>query len=639
MVAIITSIVLRRMYRGAVNRIYLALACLELCTTVFDLFRCAPLSILGELGQSGIFRTVMCYSYLFLLASSMPLFMTLIALMTGTWQKLRRNAVVGCLFFIPLILFYILIILNIRTHWLFDYQYVNDELTYQQGTYMFVYELFIVYFLIYSLVWLLYTEKRMSFRKYIALLIIYPIKGFTIMMQILVPQMMVTMFGSALSMLIIAFFVFRADEDVDQETGARSLTSFDKDIENIFYTGEEALVLFVKIANDVSIRQMLEHRVYRDMIKRIAEVAEPLTKKKRGKKKRRSDFYYLHNGLFADIITGDNDSLLVDEEIEEISEKFKTGFPVDGVDIQLRVCFAGAFIPEDVDNGIQLRRFSENFHNMVQPWDLVMYSELAPDRDFVILNNIDRIVAKAIKEKRFQMYYQPIYSLKTKSFQTAEALIRLNDPELGFISPSIFIPAAEKNGQIIEIGDFVIEDVCRFISTENLAELGIDHIEVNLSVVQCMQGDMAEKIRKNFEKYKIVPGKIDFEITETAADSAYDTVLKTMNDISVYGGSFSLDDYGSGYSNLHRVMSFPYKTIKIDKSLTDEAEDEKKRGILLEAIHLIKSLDADIIVEGVETKEISDWFEANGCDFIQGFYYAKPMPEKEFIEFMKTRAV
>ena len=91
------------------------------------------------------------------------------------------------------------------------------------------------------------------------------------MMQILVPQMMVTMFGSALSMLIIAFFVFRADEDVDQETGARSLTSFDKDIENIFYTGEEALVLFVKIANDVSIRQMLEHRVYRDMIKRIAE--------------------------------------------------------------------------------------------------------------------------------------------------------------------------------------------------------------------------------------------------------------------------------------------------------------------------------------------------------------------------------
>ena len=185
----------------------------------------------------------------------------------------------------------------------------------------------------------------------------------------------------------------------------------------------------------------------------------------------------------------------------------------------------------------------------------------------------------------------------------------------------------------------MIEDVCRFISTENLAELGIDHIEVNLSVVQCMQGDMAEKIRKNFEKYKIVPGKIDFEITETAADSAYDTVLKTMNDISVYGGSFSLDDYGSGYSNLHRVMSFPYKTIKIDKSLTDEAEDEKKRGILLEAIHLIKSLDADIIVEGVETKEISDWFEANGCDFIQGFYYAKPMPEKEFIEFMKTRAV
>ena len=106
--------------------------------------------------------------------------------------------------------------------------------------------------------------------------------------------------------------------------------------------------------------------------------------------------------------------------------------------------------------------------------------------------------------------------------------------------------------------------------------------------------------------------------------------------ISAEGVRFSLDDYGSGYSNLHRVMSFPYKVIKLDKTLTDEAADPDKRKILGEAIKLIKSMGAHIVVEGVESKEVSDWFEEQGCDFIQGFYYAKPMTEKDYVQFMKV---
>ena len=109
-----------------------------------------------------------------------------------------------------------------------------------------------------------------------------------------------------------------------------------------------------------------------------------------------------------------------------------------------------------------------------------------------------RIIADAIKNQKFEMYYQPIYSTKDEKFVSAEALIRLKDEQLGFISPALFIPAAEKSGSILQIGEFVIKDVCRFISQGDLANTGIKFVEVNLSVVQCMQSNMAEKIRLTY---------------------------------------------------------------------------------------------------------------------------------------------
>ncbi|MBP5702035.1 MAG: EAL domain-containing protein, partial [Lachnospiraceae bacterium] len=258
---------------------------------------------------------------------------------------------------------------------------------------------------------------------------------------------------------------------------------------------------------------------------------------------------------------------------------------------------------------------------------------------FVVRNNLDRIISDAIKNNKFEMYYQPIYSTRDGKFVSAEALIRLRDEQLGFISPALFIPAAEKSGSILQIGEFVIKDVCRFLSESDLANSGIRFLEVNLSVVQCMQANMASRIRDILDEYKISPDRINFEITETASEYLADAVLRTMSDISDNGNGFSLDDYGSGYSNLSRVMSFPYRIIKLDKSLVDGLGDKRSYEIVRQTISLLKSLGAEIVVEGVEDKQKAEWFSDMGCEYIQGYYYAKPMPEHEFIAFCKSSAV
>lgn len=280
-------------------------------------------------------------------------------------------------------------------------------------------------------------------------------------------------------------------------------------------------------------------------------------------------------------------------------------------------------------------KFAHNFYRAIPDNQVVIYKEIASDRNFNILVNIDEIIAGAIEKNNLEMYFQPIYSIKDKKFTIAEALIRLKDDKYGFVSPGIFIPAAEESRMINKIGDFVIENVFRFVSENKLRDLGVDFVEVNLSTIQCMQSDIVEKILKSYDNFNIEKSMVNFEITETGAEFPHDSMYKVLTGLNSQGVEFALDDYGIGYSNLYRIMAFPFKLIKIDKSLVDSMGDEKMKDIISGIIRTLKGVKAQIVVEGIEEKEQVDWFVENKCDYIQGYYYARPMNQKDYLKFLK----
>jgi predicted signal transduction protein with EAL and GGDEF domain len=179
---------------------------------------------------------------------------------------------------------------------------------------------------------------------------------------------------------------------------------------------------------------------------------------------------------------------------------------------------------------------------------------------------ITQAVSNAIINSSFKVYFQPIYSLKEKRYTKMEALVRLIDENLGFIPPDEFIPIAEKNGDILAIGEIVLEKVCAFIEEYHPEDYGIKSIHVNLSVVQCMQENIGIRLLNIIDKYKIPHGLIDFEITESTADNSSENLDKIMDDFNKKGIDFSLDDYGTGYSNQSNLMRYPYSIVKIDKS-------------------------------------------------------------------------
>ncbi len=245
---------------------------------------------------------------------------------------------------------------------------------------------------------------------------------------------------------------------------------------------------------------------------------------------------------------------------------------------------------------------------------------------------VEDAIRRGLNEGTFEVYYQPVHKTGGLELYAAEALIRLHDTQMGDLYPDEFIPIAESTGLINEMGEFVVREVCRFLKSGTPDSLGMDHINVNLSVVQCIQNDFVQNLRTIVDEYGIDPGKINFEITESVAANDYKMLESVITDFKNSGFRFSMDDYGTGYSNMQSIFLLDFDVIKIDKSILWEAEKTEGGRIILEnSIKMIRKTGKRILVEGVETDKHAKLLDELGVDYLQGYLFSKPVPEKDFV--------
>lgn len=225
-------------------------------------------------------------------------------------------------------------------------------------------------------------------------------------------------------------------------------------------------------------------------------------------------------------------------------------------------------------------------------------------------------------------------------FSSSEALIRLIDDELGFISPEEFIPIAEKNGRILEIGELVFRKVCRFMKESACLKLGVHYIEINLSPVQCFHEELAETFLAIMDQYGISPLCVNREITETAEmeHGGIRILQDNMQKMNAKGVSFSIDDFGSGFAAIDYLLRLPVSIVKIDKGILWQAMKDPNAMIVLQnTMQMLQLIGKKIVVEGVETQEMVSILCQNGCDYMQGYFYSKPLPEEEYIRFLEKK--
>jgi len=252
------------------------------------------------------------------------------------------------------------------------------------------------------------------------------------------------------------------------------------------------------------------------------------------------------------------------------------------------------------------------------------------------LNSITDI-RKALREEQFVIYYQPKIDLIKQKVIGAEALIRWQHPEKGLIAPNSFISHAEKSGLIVEIGDWVLRTSC--VACKSWLTLGLDNlsIAVNVSSRQFERNHFAQTVKAALLKSELPPQNLELEMTESLLIDDSNELKTTIKCLRALGVSFSIDDFGTGYSNLSYLKEFDIELLKIDRSFIYDIEHNPKNKALVTAIiQMAKALSLKVVGEGIENIQVVNMLAELGCDYGQGYYWAKPLPENEFIDFVKA---
>jgi EAL domain-containing protein (putative c-di-GMP-specific phosphodiesterase class I) len=296
-------------------------------------------------------------------------------------------------------------------------------------------------------------------------------------------------------------------------------------------------------------------------------------------------------------------------------------------------------VPEIAKNVGEIENVMRFYRTDVSSSQLVIEADSQSIEKIRRREMVEYAIQSAIKNSTFKVFYQPIYSIEDKEFNCCEALIRLIDPNLGFISPDEFIPIAEQTGRIVEVGRVVIDSVCKFISQNNPQRFGLKFIDVNLSVIQCMHPEIIGDIEKTLQKYNIPRDMINLEVTETASANSYGLLQSRLNEFHSNGFKISLDDFGTGFSSVEYLINFPFDVVKLDKSLVWAYMSTKRyEPILQHYMPMLHSMGMKIVAEGVETYEMVKALEELGCDYLQGYYYSKPIPAEQYLQFLERNA-
>ncbi|MCC0647328.1 GGDEF and EAL domain-containing protein [Clostridioides sp. ZZV15-6598] len=597
------------------NKIYCALL---ICSFLFIISNVLGSLCLNNIDKLPIFLTASLNQiYLFLLP--IPAALVLFYVMAIIYQDIRYMKKKLLLLSIPLIICICLSITNPFTHILFG---LSKETGYVRGYGYAATFLSFFFYATYSAFLSFKYKKAMHESK------IWAIRGFlivsiiAIILQAIFLQYLLTGAACACSLLLTYLSMQNRGLIIDDLTGVLNRQSFIQELDLNINTEQSGFIITIALDD------------FKFMNETFGTKNGDIALKEVGKY-----LIHIHDVNHVYRIGGDIFSIVVNRQlgispetiIKEIEERFKKPWLIESISFNLSTSIAVVSFPENAETTedvIVAIDFSMHEAKRSESRQ-VIYADASISEKIKKKHIIKNCLKEALENDGFDVYYQPIFSTSKDRFALAEALIRLEHKELGFIPPDEFIPIAEQTGLINSIGLVVFEKVCKFIASDDFEDLKLDTIAVNLSVVQCMQKNLADDLFNIMKKYNVSPTKFKLEITETVASGSFNIIRETMEKLIDLGAKFALDDFGIGYSGVTNMLSLPFSVIKLDKSLIWSMNEDSKHKLTVETIiSLINKLNMKAVAEGVETIEYAKNLKSMNCEYLQGYYFSKPVPEE-----------
>jgi len=250
---------------------------------------------------------------------------------------------------------------------------------------------------------------------------------------------------------------------------------------------------------------------------------------------------------------------------------------------------------------------------------------------------VERDLMLAINENQLVMYFQPVTNLHRNRITHAEALIRWNHPQKGLVMPNDFIPIAEESGLIIQLGEWVIDAVCKQLTVWN-REIEDLKVCLNVSPIQMMHANLDKQVQAAISRFAPPEGSIIIEITENVMIDGPDKIKEKLDAMKVMGLSFFIDDFGTGFSSMRYLKKLPFDGLKIDRSFVSDVDRDNEKAVLVRAmIEMAHNLNLKVVAEGVETEGELEYLRSHDCDYVQGYLLGRPMQAEQFFELLKSQ--
>ncbi|WP_199886105.1 sensor domain-containing protein [Pseudoalteromonas sp. T1lg23B] len=417
----------------------------------------------------------------------------------------------------------------------------------------------------------------------------------------------------------------------DRTTGLPNRNLFFTNLKKLAQQDTHHALLVFDLDNFKKINDSLGHQLGDSLLAKLAMRLNKLARQK-------DTFYRLGGDEFALVMTGTNDIHTITRTAKLFLAAIATPFKMANHELVITSSVGIVLFPEDgATPEILLKNADTAMYHAKQRGNHYLFFNDSMNEQAVKRLQIENLMRFGLKEDHFVVYYQPKMDIKTGRLVGMEALVRFITPKKGIISPGIFIPIAEETGQIIDIGEVVLDKACKDVKRWIDQGLFDGRVAVNLSAKQFSLPDLTTRIDVILQKNQLPSYFLELEITEGTIMDDPQEAIAIMRSLSARGIHLAIDDFGTGYSSLAYLKQFPLNTLKVDKAFVDDMSSERGRNMVDSIVTIAHNLDLHVVAEGVEKEEQLSALEQLNCQTIQGYFYSKPLCAADFTAFLRAQ--
>ncbi len=621
---IVVSLIVRKMTRGRLNRWALLLVADIIITNIADI---AGL-VLEGVGPGFVAVKYVTNAFsLWGTCMTSVIFCGYLFAMIGIWYKLHEKKGLLYTYIIPAVVISALIFLiNPFTKIIYC---IDENGLYRRGVLFYsLYALSYLYMVV-AYYELIRFRRLFSRIKLFSVFMVFFVMVMASVVQALNPQYCVQMFFTAMAFLMMVLGVQSPQERMHGSTGLFSMNAYVSDVYKYKALKAPIGVTLSVMTNYNALVEMLGYFKVQDIIRILAQRLLRWSSVNRFD----IDLYYLGGGRYAaiaderyrdDMLTIAHGINACQNDEVEVAETL--------VKVMNNVCFISC--PDDIDDPQFLFSFDGRLESEAYSGELRYAEKLFDKKRFELKRDISNVIERAFIKKLLRLEYQPVYSVSSGRFVRAEAFLRLDDPYFGSIRPDLLISEAERLNSIHAITTFVIDEVCSFISMPDFLLLGLEYIEINMSPIQCMWSELLSILLSALKRYNVQPKNICFNITDVDSEEMFSKMLDNINALSQVGFTVLMDDFGAGIFEVERIAKMPLSGIKLDRTFVAEGLESDNLAVFKGSLRMIGDLELDSVAVGVEDEEMKDALVKLQCDYLQGYYFCRPLDQKEFIRFI-----